>query len=243
MYQPMRVALLEDDPDQAKIMALWLEAAGHDCQTFGLARDFKRAVLRESFDLLIIDWMLPDINGDEVLAWVRRSLDWPAPVLFVTQRDSEQDVVRALELGADDFMAKPAKRLELVARVNALGRRAHHTRPEDGALQFGSYELDLPTHTLRRDGKDVDLTNKEFDLALFLFRNNSRVLSRGHILESVWGSTSELNTRTVDTHVSRLRRKLDLSETNGWRLRAVYQHGYRLEPVDDESHEPESAAS
>jgi DNA-binding response OmpR family regulator len=238
----MRVALLEDDSDQAQLMALWLEAAGHDCQTFGLARDFMRALARESFDILIIDWMLPDINGDEVVSWVRQNLDWPVPVLFVTQRDSEQDVVRALELGADDYMAKPAKRFELVARVNALGRRAQHARIDEGTLQFGSYEMDLSTHTLRRGGEEVELTNKEFDLALFLFRNNGRVLSRGHILESVWGSTSELNTRTVDTHISRLRRKLDLSEINGWRLRAVYQHGYRLEPVDRDSREPESVA-
>lgn len=230
----MRIALLEDDPEQSQLVSLWLEAADHDCSRFTTAKAFMKTIMRESFDLLIIDWMLPDINGDEVVRWVRSNLDWPIPILFLTARDAEQDVVAALELGADDYMSKPAKRMELVARINALQRRLHRHHEEEGELDFGAYHLDTLTRSLRVNEVPVDLTTKEFDLALFLFKNAGRVVSRGHILESVWGSSAELNTRTVDTHVSRLRRKLDISEDNGWKLRAVYQHGYRLEPAQTE---------
>lgn len=230
----MRIALLEDEAEQAELVALWLEAAEHDCQIYATAKAFMKAVSRESFDLLIVDWMLPDINGDKVVEWVRANLDWPIPIIFVTQRDSEQDIVTALELGADDYMSKPTKRMELIARVNALQRRVNLHSTEEEQLSFGVYHMDANKRTLRLNDTPIDLTTKEFDLALFLFRNAGRVVSRGHILESVWGSTAELNTRTVDTHVSRLRRKLDINEEHGWRLRAVYQHGYRLESAQVE---------
>ncbi len=225
----MRIALLEDDSDQADLVSLWLEAAGHEVKTFPNSRDFQKSVSRDSFDLLILDWILPDINGDEVLKWVRKTVDWPIPVLFMTQRDAEEDVVHILELGADDYMAKPVAQAVLVARVNALGRRSRPRESDKQATDYGIYRLDQNTHTASINGDAIELTSREFDLALFLFRNSGRVLSRGHILASVWGSNPDLNTRTVDTHISRLRKKLHIGEENGWRLKAIYQHGYRLE--------------
>jgi len=228
----VRIALLEDDKDQANLVSLWLESADHEVKVFGTAKDFQKSVVRDSFDLLILDWILPDINGDEVLKWVRQTVDWPIPVLFMTQRDAEEDVVHILELGADDYLAKPVSQPMLLARVNALGRRARPRDTNKDATDFGAYQLDPGTHTASVNGESIELTSREFDLAYFLFRNAGRVLSRGHILESVWGSSPDLNTRTVDTHVSRLRKKLNISEENGWRLRAIYQHGYRLEPKE-----------
>ena len=228
----MRIALLEDDSDQADLASLWLQDAGHEVKIFSTSKDFQRSVARDSFDLLILDWILPDINGDVVLKWVRETVDWPIPVLFMTQRDAEEDVVHILELGADDYMAKPVAQAVLIARVNALGRRS---RPRDNtrqATEYGVYRMDPTTHTATVNGEAIELTSREFDLALFLFRNSGRILSRGHILESVWGSSPDLNTRTVDTHISRLRKKLNISEENGWRLKAIYQHGYRLEPSE-----------
>ncbi len=120
----MRIALLEDDVAQAELMRSWLAGAGHAVSGFVLARDFLKAIARESFDLVMLDWELPDINGDQVLVKLREVVDWPIPVLFVTNRDSEHDIVRALQSGADDYVVKPAKRLETLARVQALGRRA-----------------------------------------------------------------------------------------------------------------------
>jgi len=228
----LRIALLEDDKDQAALVNLWLEGAGHEVKIYPTSREFQKAVARESYDLLVLDWILPDINGDEVLKWVRETVDWPIPVLFMTQRDAEEDVVRILELGADDYMAKPVSQAVLIARINALGRRARPREDNDQSTDYGAYHLDPKIHTISVNGEVIELTSREFDLAWFLFRNSGRVLSRGHILEAVWGSSPDLNTRTVDTHISRLRKKLDISEANGWRLKAIYQHGYRLESLN-----------
>lgn len=228
----MRIALLEDDLPQAELVRSWLERASHDCQVYERGKTLIRDLGRESFDLVILDWMLPDVEGIEVLRWIRQHQDWPIPVLFVTGKDSETDTVEALELGADDYMVKPVKRLELLARMKAVCRRSLPSEEGPRTLEFGRYLIDTATRTVYRDGEPVELTQKEFDLALFLFRGSGRVLSRGHILESVWGRSPTVNTRTVDTHVSRIRHKLALKPETGWQLRAVYQHGYRLEHLE-----------
>lgn len=230
----MRIAVLEDDLLQAQHMEVWLEAAGHSSQHYATGRGLLDVLKRETFDLLILDWMLPDIPGDEVLSWVRNNLDWHIPVIFVTVRDSEKDIVYALERGADDYMIKPIKPLEMLARITALGRRSKLQAETAGVLELGRYRLDRATRTVTVDGEPVDLTQKEFDLALFLFSHVGRLISRKHIMEVVWGQRADLNTRTVDTHVSRIRNKLELTPEHGWRLSAVYQHGYRLERLDQE---------
>jgi len=228
----LRIALVEDDADQARMMTLWLEAAGYDSRVFSSGREFISAAGRESFDLLIMDWLLPDIAGDEVVGWVRKNMDWPIPVLFVTRRDDEKDIVHALEQGADDYMIKPARRGELLARVEALLRRAsgHVTRE---LLEYAPFRIDDARREVTVGGEPVELTQKEYELTRFLFSHIGRILSRGHILESVWGRNPDINTRTVDTHVSRIRKKLGLGKRPGWRLNSIYQHGYRLEQIDD----------
>ncbi len=195
-----------------------------------------RELGRDTYDLIILDWMLPDIDGIRVLDWIRGHIDWPIPVLFVTGKDSETDIVQALDKGADDYMVKPVKRLEMLARIKAISRRTQQQDEEGQALNFGSYTIDLVARTVYLEETPLELTQKEFDLVLFLFRCAGRVLSRGHILESVWGCNPDLNTRTVDTHISRIRNKLGLKEDHGWQLKAVYQHGYRLEQSDLSRH-------
>ncbi len=228
----MRIALLEDDRSQAELMRGWLTDAGYDCKVFNQGKPLMRELSRDTYDLIILDWMLPDTDGIRVLAWIRERIDWPIPVLFVTGRDEEEDIVEALEQGADDYMTKPVKRLEALARIKAISRRAMPQDEGERILEFGRYTIDTTARTIAVDGEVVELTQKEFDLALFLFRCAGRVLSRGHILESVWGRSPDLNTRTVDTHVSRIRNKLDLRPEGGWQLKAVYQHGYRLEQIE-----------
>jgi two-component system response regulator RegX3 len=228
----MRIALLEDDRDQIVLLRNWLEGAGHNLHSFERGGDFLRDVARESYDFFLLDWMIPDKSGTEVLAWIRANLKERVPVVFVTARDAEEDIVSVLQAGADDYMVKPLRKAELLARINAVVRR---TRPEkeDELVEFGDYRIDPQRRCILRRGEEIDLTQKDFDLAVFLFHNQGRLLSRGHIFEAVWGQSSEINTRTIDTHVSRLRTRLGLVPENGWRLGAVYQHGYRLEQLPE----------
>ncbi len=227
----LRIGLLEDDPEQAEVTSLWLEDKGHHCIHFSAGRDLIRALRSESFDLLLLDWLVPDMSGLEVLQWVRSRYEWKIPVIFISRLGSEEDVVQALEAGADDYMEKPLRRMELLARINALVRRMQVGRGAGGMLHFDPYLIDVNTRAIRLRDEWISLTQKEYELAVFLFRNAGRALSRGHILDSVWGTRPDLNTRTVDTHVSRLRKKLRLTPDNGWVLSSIYQHGYRLESV------------
>lgn len=224
----MHIALLEDDIDQAAQLSHWLQAAGHTVEHFADADSFHRGTHRNSFDLYVLDWLLPQSSGISVLKRLRARDRGGAPVLFVTARDDERCIVEALEAGADDYMIKPIRRSETLARVDALGRR--RIVPQAETLSAPPYALDLTRHELTMNGELVALTTKEFELARFLFERVGQVVSRTHLLESIWGSGhSAMNTRTVDTHVSRLRTKLQLKDGGSWKLTSVYQHGYRLE--------------
>jgi DNA-binding response OmpR family regulator len=225
----VRIAVLEDDPEQASLITGWLEAANHRCAAADASEPFLKTVLRESFDLLIIDWVVPQMSGIEVLKRIRNSARDYTPVLLVTARDTEADVVHALESGADDYMSKPLRRNELLARVAALTRRVRAGAGAQALPDVEPYTFEPSTRSVSLDGRPIDLTEREYELALFFFRNAGRVVSRGHILEILWGlKQTDVQTRTVDTHVSRLRKKLGLGGTSGWQLTAVYQHGYRL---------------
>ncbi len=229
----MRIALLEDDLDQAQLIEAWLTQAGHQCHHVSDGKSFLRAALRDSFDLLLLDWIVPDMPGIEVLRRFRESEQGYTPVLFVTGKDREKDIVEALEGGADDYMTKPLREMELQARIRALGRRARGGRKAEELPDTAPYEIDTSRESISIGDDEVELTHREYELAVFLFRNAGRVVSRDHILEAIWGMHGQqLNTRTVDTHVSRLRKKLRINDENGWKLTAIYQHGYRLEKLD-----------
>ena len=225
----MRIALLEDDQAQSATLATWLRGAGHDVHTFVTARDFKLEVGRESFDAFLLDWMLPDQSGEDVLRWLREQRGESVPVIFITARDSEEDIVSALSAGADDYMVKPVRRLEMLSRIEAVWRRSQPRNRDHDVIDHPPYRFEVSTHRALRDGQPIEMTEKEFNLAVFLFRNIGRLLSRGHLLEAVWGRNASVATRTVDTHVSRVRSKLELRPENGYRLTPAYNYGYRLE--------------
>jgi DNA-binding response OmpR family regulator len=225
------VGLLEDDADQAAIVGQWLEEAGYTTRVFRTAGEFRRRQGNEIIDLLLLDWMLPDTPGIDVLAWIRASSSARLPVIFLTARSEEEDLVRGLQNGGDDYIVKPPKQRELLARVNAVLRRLGDNGDGDAEIDLPPYRLDPQRRRVSVNGKEIELTQREFDLASFLFRRQGRIVGRDALLENVWNLSSAISTRTVDTHVSRLRKKLDLNGEHGWRLAAIYQHGYRLEQV------------
>jgi len=225
-----RIAVLEDDASQAKLVQHWIASQGWICRHFDRGQEILRALLRDTYDLAILDWRVPDLSGEEVLLALRKSVHEPLPVLFTTGRDREEDIVHALKAGADDYLVKPLRRLEFLARVEALLRRSRALgREADEPIEAGEFRIDAAGRTLQKAGRGIDLTQKEFEMALLLFRNVGRLLSRSYLLDTVWGISAEVSTRTVDTHASQLRSKLGLYPESGWRLSAVYQHGYRLE--------------
>jgi DNA-binding response OmpR family regulator len=227
----MRIAYLEDDKVQSAVMKEWLEAEGYICRVFDDADAFMHELRHETYDLLIMDWELPGKSGVDVLSWLRSGREWDLPVFFITHRDGEHDIIEALEKGADDYLAKPVNRQMMLARVKALVRR-HSGRRE--FIRIADFTLYKENKILTIKDVPVDMTEKEFQLAWMLFSNVGRLLSRDHLLESVWGFGPGLMTRTVDTHISRLRRKLSLNPENGWRLKAVYHQGYRLEQLEEQ---------
>ena len=223
----MLIWLLEDDPAQADLLSGWLTEAGHEIQHFDRGELILDALPDGKFDLIILDWELPDTIGTEVLQVIRKTIPWHVPVLFVTQREAESDIVSALSLGADDYMIKQISQAEFLARVTALGRRL---ASEEQTVEIGPYVFQPTSKSVLLKGESCELTAKDFDLAWYLFRHFDRLLSRDQLLKDVWG-VSGLNTRTVDVHVSRVRKRLQITPEQGYRIKTIYQHGYRLEEL------------
>lgn len=232
MRSERHIAILEDDPDQADVLALWLEGEGWQSSVFGTGKALRDALRRQAFDLFILDWHLPDTTGFEVLAWLKSSYAQAVPVIFLTVRDEESDIVRALTAGADDYIVKPPSQAVTVARITTVLRR-YGLASEDSTLERPPFIVDLKTRKILRDGEPVNLTRREYELTAFLFRHVGQLLPRDALLEQIWGISANVNTRTIDTHVSRLRSKLRLGNGCRWRLSSVYQYGYRLEHVED----------
>ncbi len=230
--RPVHIAILEDDQDQADVLKLWLEAEGWSSAVFGTGQALRDGLRRDAFDLFVLDWQLPDTTGIEMLAWLRQQNTENVPVIFLTIRDAEPDIVRALTAGADDYIVKPPSRPVTIARISTVLRR-YGLDTEDSTLDRPPFTIDLGTRTIYRNGDPITLTRREYELTAYLFRHVGQLLPRDAMLEHIWGISANINTRTIDTHVSRLRAKLGLGDEAGWRLSSVYQYGYRLERTND----------
>ena len=226
----MHIAVVDDDETVADFVSQALGDGDYRLSRFRNGRDTLIALQRERFDLLIVDWNMPRLSGLELVETIRTQLSERPPIVMLTNRADKDDIARALNAGADDYIVKPETPAVFSARVRALLRRAAPAAPvEAGPLQFGTYVFDRQRSTAVRDGQEIAITAKEFALALLFFTNRDRPLSRAYIMETVWKSTAELSTRTLDMHVSRIRSKLSLRPENGFSLRTVFGYGYRLE--------------
>ncbi len=225
----MYIAILEDDADIAGVVKNWLSDAGHHCRIFNSGKKLTACVPTESFDFFVLDWNVHDMSGLEVARLLREGNRANAPILFVTVRNAEADIVSALHAGADDFMVKPIRRGELVARINALVRRSTYSQPAQDEQIFPPYRVVPSSRQIFLGEDSIELTEKEFDLTFFLFRNAGKLLSRQQLSESVWGRPASAMSRTIDTHMSRIRKKLSIEPKHGYRLVPIYNMGYRLE--------------
>jgi DNA-binding response OmpR family regulator len=223
----MQIALLEDDASQAELLTHWLGRIDMQCVHYATGAAFRAGIVKNPANLILIDWMLPDDDGLVILNWLRSTMAMTVPVMFVTSRAEEESLVQALEQGADDYLVKPLRQAETLARVNALLRRSHARPPNSVGL--GSVQIDVNGRRALVDGTSIDLTDRETMLAAYLLRNHGRLLSRQQMLDEVWQSNIDPGSRTVDTHISRLRSKLRLTPENGFSLITVYHKGYRLE--------------
>jgi DNA-binding response OmpR family regulator len=227
----MRIAVLDADRSQADLICQVLTSAGHACHGFQSGKELVAHLRKDSHDLLLLDWPGGDLDAAEVVRRAREKLPENGPILFMTNSAGEDDIVAGLAAGADDYLIKPLRRAELVARVQAQLRRAYPSQNGAEQLQFGQYVFETRPGRLLMDGNILDVTHKEFYLALLFFRNIGRPLSRAYIHEAVWIRETDVPSRTMDTHVSRVRNKLQLKPENGFRLVPVYSYGYRLEKL------------
>ncbi|HVE08782.1 MAG TPA: response regulator transcription factor [Paraburkholderia sp.] len=225
----MRILIVEDDSVQASAVLNALTPLGHTIKVIGDGQLAVRWLRSESVDAVVLDWHLPGMSGIEVLNWIRAHPDAHYGVLFLTSRIHEVDVVHALEAGADDYMAKPFRAEELAARVNALLRRTTRITGRDDPVYIGEYVLDPRERSVSLRGARIDLTTKEFQLVACLFNNVGKVLSRDALAISAWGRELGVESRSLDTHIYRIRQKLKLGPQNGLRLSSIYTLGYRLD--------------
>ena len=225
-----RILVVEDDPDIAQLVAHYLEKSGFAVDRLANGRDALVSIAAHAPDVLVLDLMLPQVDGLEICRVVRgNEATAGIPIIMLTARAEESDRIVGLEIGADDYLAKPFSPNELVARVRALVRRAQRAGPA-GAVTgkpttYGSIAVDPERHTITDAGETVTLTAKEFMLLEYFLQHRGRVLSRDVLLTDVWGYRYTGGTRTVDVHVRRLREKLPLLATA---LTTVKQFGYKL---------------
>ncbi len=230
----MRLAVLEDDPSELDVLVRVLATAGYTCHAFQEGNVLMKHLQRETFDLLVLDWRVPDMSGEEVLNWARSNPEkHRVPIIFVTARDDEAGIAHILNGGADDYVIKPVSAPILCARVGALLRRTYSFNDEVTTYQFDRYRFEVSTNLAYIDDKQVALTRKEFELALTLFQHVNRPLSRDHILDLIWRGATHVSSRTMDTHISMIRTKLGLRRENGYRVIPIYGYGYRLESIGE----------
>ncbi len=219
-----RIVIIEDDPDICEILKFNLEQSGYEASVYYDGQKGYEAIIQAPPDLILLDLMLPGMNGLEIARKLRfedRTRD--IPIIIITARSEEFDILHGLEQGADDYITKPFRPREVIARVKALLRR--HKRDEDQIYRLGDFSINFSRHTVNAGNKNLDLTPKEFSLLKALIQAKGRVLSRDQLLDQVWGYDYYGEVRTVDVHVRRLRKKLDnLADV----IETVKGFGYRI---------------
>lgn len=211
--------VVEDDEPISNLIKLNLNMVNYKCRQCYDGKEALSAIQEENFDLIILDVMLPEIDGFTLYEKIKPK---GIPVIFLTARTSVGDRVAGLKMGADDYITKPFEGIELIARIENVLR---HYKKDVQVLNFKNLEIDLKQMIVKQDGKEIELTLKEFELLAFLVKNKNIVLTREVLVEKVWGYDYAGETRTIDNHIQKLRKKLDLKDN----IKTVFGLGYRLE--------------
>lgn len=215
-----RICIVEDDLHIAQMIEATLTMMNYDCVRCEDGKQAVETILNNRFDLILLDIMLPELDGFGVLEKIRSR---EIPVIFLTAMGSVSDKVRGLRLGAEDYIVKPFEAMELLARIEVVLRRFH--TDESSILQYDEIQVDIQRHTVTKDGEEVTLTPKQFDVLVFLMKHVDLAVSRDQLLSAVWEYEFEGESRTVDIHVQQVRKKMGLQG----RLVTISKLGYRLE--------------
>lgn len=215
----IRILIVEDERAISDLVKLNLGKAGYDCTCAYDGLTAADLIEEQSFDLILLDIMLPKINGYELMEYIR---PLGIPVIFLTAKAALNDRMKGLTSGAEDYIVKPFEVVELLARVNIVLRRYHKSGSQ---LAFSDILVDVENQTVTKSGEEVELTPKELELLILLMRNRNITLFRERIYEEIWGSEYSVESRTLDLHIQRLRKKLNLGDA----LKTVFKAGYRLE--------------
>jgi DNA-binding response OmpR family regulator len=221
-----RILVVEDEPDLRRGLEMNLKAEGYAVLTAGTGDAGVEQALNENPDLVLLDVMLPGLNGFDVCRELRRK-GFEAPIIMLTAKAEEIDRVVGLEIGADDYVTKPFGLRELLARIRVRLRR-RETAPASDVLRFGSVEVYFDRHEASRKGERVELTGKEFDVLKLLARHAGEIITRDRLLNEVWGYEAYPTTRTVDNHILRLRQKLEDDPANPRHIFSIYGEGYKF---------------
>jgi DNA-binding response OmpR family regulator len=230
MMSADQIMLVEDEPSIAEVVTLYLKRAGFQVQAFADGAQALEKLQQNLPDLLVLDLMVPNVDGYEITRWLRDRSD--VPIIILTARRSEADRIAGLEMGADDYVVKPFSPQELVSRVRAVLRRTHRGVEEEGEqpLIIGDLQINPQTRIVILNGEEVGLTAKEFEMLWHMARHPRQVFTRDQLLESIWGLSDYIDPGTVTVHIRRLREKIESDPSKPRYLQTVWGVGYKFEP-------------
>jgi len=225
-----QILVIEDEPSVSEVVALYLRRAGYNVLSARDGRDAIEILDREFPQLVLLDLMLPNVDGWDILKWVRARSN--VPIIVLTARREETDRIAGLEMGADDYITKPFSPQELVSRVRAVLRRGRTDLPINQMLPliFSDLHIDIGKRVVTKQGVEIELTQKEFDMLLLLARHPKQVFTRDQVLERIWGISDFIDPGTVTVHMRRLREKIEADPSNPKHILTIWGVGYKFEP-------------